>query len=51
MAGTAERGIAQEAHLRLAQMHEALNQSEAAAVHYRQCALTTQKDNAKSPSR
>ncbi len=51
MAGTAERGIAQEAHLRLAQMHEALNQPEAAAVHYRQCALTTQRDDAKSLSR
>jgi HemY protein len=51
MAGTAERGIAQEAHLRLAQMHEALNQSEAAAVHYRHCALTTQRDDAKSLSR
>jgi HemY protein len=51
MAGTAERGIAQEAHLRLAQMHEALNQPEAAAVHYRHCALTTQRDDAKSLSR
>ena len=51
MAGTAERGIAQEAHLRLAQMHEALNQSAAAAVQNRQCALTTQKYNAQSPPR
>ncbi len=51
MAGTAERGVVQEAHLRLAQMHEALNQSEAAAVHYRLCALTTQQDKPKSPSR
>jgi HemY protein len=51
LAGATERAIAQEAHLRLAQMHEALNQSEAAAVHYRQCALTTQQDNAKDLSR
>ena len=51
LAGAAERAVAQEAHLRLAQMHEALNQSEAAAVHYRQCALSTQQDNARSLSR
>lgn len=30
----------QEAHLRLAQLHEALNHSDEAATHYRQCALT-----------
>ena len=30
----------QEGHLRLAQLHEELNQSEAAADHYRQCAMT-----------
>lgn len=30
----------QEAHLRLAQLHEELNQTEAAADHYRQCAMT-----------
>jgi HemY protein len=30
-----------EAHLKLAQLHEALNQPEQAAVHYRQCALAT----------
>lgn len=30
-----------EAHLKLAQLHEALNQPEAAAAHYRQCALST----------
>jgi HemY protein len=30
----------QEGHLRLAQLHEALNQPEAAADHYRQCAIT-----------
>ena len=35
--------IRQEAHLRLAQMHEELDQPEAAADHYRQCALTTQR--------
>ena len=35
--------IRQEAHLRLAQLHEALSQPEAAAEHYRQCALTTQR--------
>jgi HemY protein len=34
--------IRQEAHLRLAQMHEALSQPEAAAEHYRQCAMTIQ---------
>ena len=51
LAGAAERAVAQEAHLRLAQMYEALNQSEAAAVHYRQCALSTQQDNARGLSR
>ncbi|MEY4207417.1 MAG: hypothetical protein RLZZ20_569 [Pseudomonadota bacterium] len=35
--------VRQEAHLRLAQLHEALNQTEAAAEHYRRCALTTQQ--------
>ena len=40
------RAIAQEAHLYLAQMHEALNQAESAATHYRQCALTTQRGKA-----
>jgi HemY protein len=30
-----------EAHLKLAQLHEALNQSEEAAMHFRQCALAT----------
>lgn len=30
-----------EAHLKLAQLHEALNQSDEAAAHYRQCALAT----------
>lgn len=31
----------QEIHLKLAQMHEALNQPEQAASHYRQCAIAT----------
>lgn len=44
MADGGER-ITQEAHLRLAQMHEALDQPEAAATHYRQCALTLQQGN------
>jgi HemY protein len=30
-----------EAHLKLAQLHEALNQPEQAAAHYRQCALAS----------
>lgn len=30
-----------EAHLKLAQLHEALGQSDEAAAHYRQCALAT----------
>lgn len=48
LGGSSERTIAQEAHLHLAQMHEALNQAEAAATHYRQCALTTaQRANGK----
>ena len=45
LAGNVDRAIAQEAHLRLAQMHETLNQVEAAATHYRQCALTTARGN------
>jgi HemY protein len=32
--------MAREAHLKLAQMHEALGQDELAAVHYRLCALS-----------
>jgi HemY protein len=32
--------LGREAHLKLAQMHEALGQEELAAVHYRLCALT-----------
>jgi hypothetical protein len=38
----------QEAHLRLAQMYEVLGQPEAAATHFRLCALTTQVPNSKS---
>lgn len=41
VSGATERGTLQEAHLRLAQMHEALGQQEAAATHYRECALRT----------
>lgn len=33
--------MVREAHLKLAQMHEALQQTEPAALHYRQCALAT----------
>jgi HemY protein len=33
--------LVRDAHLKLAQMHEALGQSEEAAAHYRQCALAT----------
>ena len=33
-------GLGREAHLKLAQMHEALGQEELAGVHYRLCALT-----------
>jgi HemY protein len=36
-----EPAMVQEAHLKLAQMHEALGQPEEAAAHYRQCALAT----------
>jgi HemY protein len=34
-------GLARDAHLKLAQMHEALGQLDEAAAHYRQCALAT----------
>jgi len=40
-----------EAHLKLAQMHEALGQEELAAVHYRLCALTGVGGSAPVPSR
>ena len=36
-----EPRMVREAHLKLAQLHEALGQSEEAAAHYRQCALAT----------
>lgn len=41
LSDAAETDTVREAHLKLAQLHEALNQSEAAAAHYRQCALAT----------
>ncbi len=40
--GAADRSALQEAHLRLAQMYESLGQADAAATHFRLCALTTQ---------
>ena len=39
LADTTDVRVAREAHLKLAQMHEALGQGEQAAQHYRQCAL------------
>ncbi|MES2127257.1 MAG: heme biosynthesis protein HemY [Pseudomonadota bacterium] len=36
-----EARMVREAHLKLAQMHEALGQGEEAAAHYRQCALAS----------
>ncbi|MEO7496182.1 MAG: heme biosynthesis HemY N-terminal domain-containing protein [Massilia sp.] len=36
-----EPRMVREAHLKLAQLHEALGQGEEAAAHYRQCALAT----------
>lgn len=41
LSNATETGTVREAHLKLAQMHEALNQSQEAAVHYRQCAMAT----------
>ncbi len=41
VAGANDRATVQEAHLRLAQMFEALGQNDTAAMHYRECALTT----------
>jgi HemY protein len=46
--GASDRITLQEAHLRLAQMYEVLGQPEAAATHFRLCALTTQVPNSKS---
>lgn len=40
--GAPDRPTLQEAHLRLAQMYESLSQPDAAATHFRLCALTTQ---------
>lgn len=36
-----ESGMVREAHLKLAQLHEALGHAAEAAVHYRQCALVS----------
>lgn len=41
LSDASEQSTLQESHLRLAQLHEALNQTEAANTHYRQCAITT----------
>ncbi len=41
LSDTTETETMREAHLKLAQLHEALNQPEQAAAHYRQCALAT----------
>jgi HemY protein len=41
LSDASERSTLQEAHLRLAQCHEELNEPEEAAAHYRQCAMTT----------
>ncbi len=39
LSDASEAPMVREAHLKLAQLHEALQQGEAAAHHYRQCAL------------
>ncbi|HEY8606291.1 MAG TPA: heme biosynthesis HemY N-terminal domain-containing protein [Noviherbaspirillum sp.] len=36
-----DAAVVREAHLKLAQLHEALNQPDLAAAHFRQCALAT----------
>ncbi|MBS0309291.1 MAG: heme biosynthesis protein HemY [Proteobacteria bacterium] len=41
LSDTDEPAAVREAHLKLAQLHEALNQQEQAHSHYRQCALAT----------
>jgi HemY protein len=41
LSNVTDPAMVQEAHLKLAQMHEALGQQEEAAAHYRQCALAT----------
>jgi HemY protein len=39
LSDTTEPGMRREVHLKLAQLHEALDQEQQAALHYRQCAL------------
>ncbi len=39
-----EAGMLREAHLKLAQLHDALQHAEQAAAHYRQCALASTLD-------
>lgn len=41
LSDASDAATVREAHLKLAQLHEALNQPEEAAAHYRQCALAT----------
>jgi HemY protein len=41
LSDASDSGTVREAHLKLAQLHEALNQPDEAAAHYRQCALAT----------
>jgi HemY protein len=41
LSNVTDPAMVQQAHLKLAQMHEALGQPEEAAAHYRQCALAT----------
>ena len=41
LSGANDAATVRDAHLKLAQLHEALNQQEQAAAHYRQCALAT----------
>ena len=41
LSDASEPRMVREAHLKLAQMHEALGQQEEAAAHYRQCALAS----------
>jgi HemY protein len=41
LSNVTDPAMVQEAHLKLAQMHEALGQPEEAAAHFRQCALAT----------
>ncbi len=48
LSGATERSTVREAHLRLAHLHESLNQTEAAALHYRQCALASEPLGAKA---